>query len=146
MLFKQDEHTHITTCTQLCSMYTTGELCVRVSYTVEGLVKLVRRMTSGRCWVDIGRRGLSCSSTAVHRKCHASQRLLDIILRRSFTRPSTALAVIEALETRLLTADFTSLRMSVSVECKRSACYATLIVPTVNFATLQIVWRKHAEC
>ena len=25
---------------------------------VEGLVKLLCRMTSGRCWVDVGRRGL----------------------------------------------------------------------------------------
>ena len=37
------------------------------------------------------------------RKCHASRRLPDVILRRSFTRPSTALAVIEGLGTRLHT-------------------------------------------
>ena len=39
------------------------------------------------------------TSTAVYWKCHASQRPPDIILRRSFTRPSTALAVIEGLGT-----------------------------------------------
>ena len=32
---------------------------------------------------------------------HASQHLPDVILRRSFTRPSTTLAVIEGLGTRL---------------------------------------------
>ena len=37
------------------------------------------------------------NSTAVHQKCHASQRLPDVILRRSFTSPSTASAVIEGL-------------------------------------------------
>ena len=38
----------------------------------------------------------------IDRKCHASRRLPDVILRRSFTRPpSTALAVIEGLGTRL---------------------------------------------
>ena len=35
------------------------------------------------------------------RRCHASQRLPDVILCRSFTRPSTMLAVIEGLGTRL---------------------------------------------
>ena len=38
--------------------------------------KLLCRMTSGRRWVDIGKRGLHTvhiyTSTAVHRKCHAS--------------------------------------------------------------------------
>ena len=34
-------------------------------------------------------------------KCHASRHTPDVILRRSFTRPSTALAVIEGLGTRL---------------------------------------------
>ena len=51
----------------------------------------------GRRWEAWLTRG----STAVHQKWHASQRLPDIILRRSFTRPSTALAVIEGLGTRL---------------------------------------------
>ena len=55
--------------------------------------------------VDVWRRGLSRSaytSTAVHQKCHASKRPPDVILCRSFTRPSTtALAVIEDLGTRL---------------------------------------------
>ena len=37
----------------------------------------------------------------IDRKCHASRRLPDVILRCSFTRPSTALAVIEGLGTRL---------------------------------------------
>ena len=37
----------------------------------------------------------------IDRKCHASRRLPDVILRRSITRPSTALAVIEGLGTRL---------------------------------------------
>jgi len=40
--------------------------------------------------------------TAVHRKCHTSRRPPDIILRRSFTRPSTVLAVIEGLGTSLM--------------------------------------------
>ena len=35
----------------------------------------------------------ACTGTAVHRKCHASRRPPDVILRRSFTKPSTALAV-----------------------------------------------------
>ena len=70
--------------------------------SVEGLVKLLRRMTSSQ--VDVWRRGLShraCISTAVYQKCHASRRPPDIILCRSFTSPSTALAVIEGLGTRL---------------------------------------------
>ena len=44
--------------------------------------------------VDIWRCGLSCRvciSTAVYWKCHASKCLPDVILCRSFTRPSTAL-------------------------------------------------------
>ena len=40
------------------------------------------------------------ASTAVHWKCHTSQHLPDIILH-SLTRPSTAIAVIEGLGTRL---------------------------------------------
>ena len=39
----------------------------------------------------------ACTSTAVHQKCHASKHPPDVILRRSFTRPSTTLAVIEGL-------------------------------------------------
>ena len=42
--------------------------------------------------VDIWRHGLSCrayTSTALHQKCHAFQRLPDVNLCRSFTRPST---------------------------------------------------------
>jgi len=53
-------------------------------------------MTSGGCleaW-------LIKSCTAVYWKCHTSKRPPDI-LRMSFTRPSTALAVIEGLGTRL---------------------------------------------
>ena len=65
---------------------------------VEGLVKLLRRMILGRRWEAWLTRG----STVVHRKCHISLRLPDVILRKSFTRPSTALAVIEGLGTRLL--------------------------------------------
>ena len=65
---------------------------------VEGLVKLLRRMTLGRHWEA----WLTRSSTAVHRKCHVSQCLPDVILPKSLTRPSTALAVIEGLGTRLL--------------------------------------------
>ena len=44
----------------------------------------------------------TCTSTAVHQKCHTSRRPPDVILRRSFTRPSTTLAVIEGLGTRLV--------------------------------------------
>ena len=40
--------------------------------------------------MDVWRRGL-CAMHAVHQKCHASRRPPDVILRRSFTRPSTAL-------------------------------------------------------
>ena len=64
----------------------------------EGLVKLLCKMTSsGRleAW-------LIAPGTAVYHKCHASRRPPDIILRRSCTRPSTALAVIEGLGPRLL--------------------------------------------
>ena len=67
---------------------------------VEGLVKLLRRMMSG---------GHMMHGTSSELKCqcmhgtisHASVRPPDVILRRSFTRPSTALAVIEGLGTRL---------------------------------------------
>ena len=68
---------------------------------MEGLVKLLRRMMSGGCleaWLS--RQALHCST--VYRKCHASRRPPDVILRRSFTRASTALAVIEGLGTRLI--------------------------------------------
>ena len=64
---------------------------------VKGLVKLLCRMMSGGCleaW-------LSTLCTAVHRKCHASRRPPNIILRRIFTRPFIALAVIEGLGMRL---------------------------------------------
>ena len=57
---------------------------------VEGLVKLLRRMTSGgrlEAWLIAP----CMHNTAVHRKCHASRRPPDVILRSSFTRPSTAL-------------------------------------------------------
>ena len=37
----------------------------------------------------------------VYWKCYTSKRPLDVILRMSFTRPSTALAVIDGLGTRL---------------------------------------------
>ena len=66
---------------------------------VEGLVKLIRRMTSGgrlEAWLIAP----CMHNTAVHRKCHTSKRPPDVILRRSFTRPSTALGV-EGLGTRL---------------------------------------------
>ena len=60
---------------------------------VEGLVKLLRRMTSGgrlEAWLTLR----ACNSehatrAAVHRKYHASKRPPDVILHRSFTRPST---------------------------------------------------------
>ena len=55
------------------------------------LVKLLRRMTSGgrlEAWLT---RHTYMPNTAVHRKCHASRRPPDVILRTSFTRPSTAL-------------------------------------------------------
>ena len=51
---------------------------------VEGLVKLVRRMTSGghlEAWLIAP----CMHNTAVHRKCHASRRPPDVILRTSFT-------------------------------------------------------------
>ena len=44
---------------------------------------------------------LITSCTAVYQKCHTSKRPPDVILRMSFTRPSTVLAVIEGLGTRL---------------------------------------------
>ena len=58
---------------------------------VEGLVKLLHRLTSGgrlEAWL-IAPCMHNC--TAVHRKCHASRRPPDVILHRSFTRPSTVL-------------------------------------------------------
>ena len=57
---------------------------------VEGLVKLVRRMTSGgrlEAWLIAP----CMHNTAVHWKCHASRCPPDVILRTSFTRTSTAL-------------------------------------------------------
>ena len=58
--------------------------------TVEGLVKLLRRMTSGGCleawhfrWTAV-----LCMHDVIS---HASRRPPDVILRMSFTRPSTAL-------------------------------------------------------
>ena len=59
-------------------------LVPRLSITanaVEGLVKLLCRMTSGGCreaW-------LTRRSTAVYRKCHGFHRPPDVILHRSFT-------------------------------------------------------------
>ena len=79
-------------------------LVLRPSITtnvVEGLVKLLQRMTSGGCLEAWLIAPCTCTSTAVHRKCHASKHPPDIILRRSFTRPSTVLAVIEGLGIRL---------------------------------------------
>ena len=76
-----------------------GSLVPRPSITanvVEGLVKFLRRMTSGGHLEAC----CACTSTAVHQKCHASRRPPDVNLRRSFTRPSTTLAVIEGLGTR----------------------------------------------
>ena len=64
---------------------------------VEGLVKLLHRMTSGgrlEAWLIV-------PSTTIHRKCHTSRCPPDVILLRSFTKPSTVLAVIEGLGTRL---------------------------------------------
>ena len=52
----------------------------------------------------------------IDRKCHASRRLPDVILRRSFTRPSTALAVIEGLGTRLALAGKSPLEGDVAGE------------------------------
>jgi len=64
------------------------------------VVKLLHTMTSGgRLEAWLMRRAYT--STTVHRKCHASRRPPDVILPRSFTRPSTTLAVIEGLGTRL---------------------------------------------
>ena len=64
---------------------------------VESRVKLLCRMTSGghlEAW--------HFQWTPVHGTInHASRRPPDVIIRRSFTRPSTALAVIEGLGTRL---------------------------------------------
>ena len=63
---------------------------------VEGLVKLLRRMTSGRrleAWLIAPCR----RNIAVHQKCHASRRPPDVILRMNFTRPS----MIKGLGTRL---------------------------------------------
>ena len=87
-----------------------GSLVPRPSITansVEGLVKLLLRMTSGRRWDRCWEAWLITLcihySTAVYRKCHTSVRLPDVILRKSFTRPSTVtvLAVIEGLGMRL---------------------------------------------
>ena len=67
---------------------------------VEGLVKLLRRMTSGgrlEAW-HFRWTAVLCMHGAIS---HASRRPPDVILCRSFTRPSTALAVIEGLGTRL---------------------------------------------
>ena len=53
-----------------------------IANVVEGLVKLLHRMMSGghwKAWLIV----LCISSTAVYRKCHASQHPPDVILRRS---------------------------------------------------------------
>ena len=53
-----------------------------IANTVEGLVQLLHRMMSGgrwEAWLIV----LCISSTAVYRKCHASQHPPDFILRRS---------------------------------------------------------------
>ena len=58
---------------------------------VEGLVKLLRIMTSGgrlEAWLIV-------PCVHVHRKCHTSRHPPDVIIRRSFTRPSTALFVLQ---------------------------------------------------
>ena len=69
---------------------------------VEGLVKLIRRMTSGRHWEAWHFSGeLQCYRGDKPRLPMSTERLLNVILCRSFTRPSTALAVIEGLGTRL---------------------------------------------
>ena len=90
-----------TQCSVTCSMDSDrklgslGSLVPRPSITantVEGLVKLLRRMMSGRRW-ETWLIAWCVYNTAVHRKCHASQRPPDVILHRSFTRPSTMLAV-----------------------------------------------------
>ena len=73
---------------------------------VEALVKLLRRMMSGgylEAWINAP----CMDNTAVHRKYHASRHPPDVILHRSFTRPSTALGV-EGLGTRLIVACCTS--------------------------------------
>ena len=82
---------------------------------VEGLVKLLRRMMSGgrlEAWLIAP----CMHNTAVHRKCHASRRPPDVILRRSFTRPSTALGV-EGLGTRLLYNIIKTMRYSGRLGC-----------------------------
>ena len=73
---------------------------ITTANTVKGLVKLLRKMTLGRRWEPL-LIAWCISSTVVHRKCHASQGLPNVIVRRSFTRPSTTLAMIEGLGTRL---------------------------------------------
>ena len=69
-----------------------------LSYAVEGLVKLLHRMTLGGVALVV-----NCSATA-RKPClpTSTQCLPDVILRRSFTRSSTMLAVIEGLGTRLM--------------------------------------------
>ena len=57
---------------------------------VEGLVKLIRRMTSGG-HLEVWFIAPCMHNTAVYRKCHASRHPPDVILRTIFTRPSTAL-------------------------------------------------------
>ena len=94
------------TCDSLCTIQLHNSLIPSPSITanaVEDLVKLLCRMMSGgplEAWLIMI---CACTSTAVHRKCHASRCLPDVILHRSFTKPSTTLAVIEGLGTRLAT-------------------------------------------
>ena len=54
-------------------------------------------MTSGEFFWGVAYHAVQ----AVYRKCHTSKRPPEVILCRSFTRPSTTLAVIEGLGTRL---------------------------------------------
>ena len=85
------------------ALFSDTSLVPRSSITanvVEGLVKLLHRMTSGgrlEAWLIT----LCMHNTAVHQKCIASRHPPDVILRGSFTRPFTALGV-EGLGMRLL--------------------------------------------
>ena len=112
-------------------MYVTS-LVPRPSITanaVEGLVKLLHRMTSGgglEAWLTCH----ACTSTGVYRKCHTSRRPPDVILRR----PSTVLAVIEDLGTRLVCHTFCH-NYQASSSSLRYTCIIQLLTSQVTTMT-----------
>ena len=77
---------------------------------------------------------------------HVSRCPPDVILRRSFTRPSTALAVIEGLGTRLVTqcgqwsGNETGIRCCIVTQCGQWSGNATPMIPSLLTWQANTVW------